>query len=125
MKSLLFAAAAFALCAAAASAQGQGCTRETLHVRGTPVTVGYCVLGGRTQNDGTVQVSETYSSPRGSFSQTSSLGFIGGDQPSRIIEDVALEQLGLHGTLHLTLVRRDGKVLVEAAILTPGAITIK
>jgi len=127
MKQLALAAALAVLLSRAAFAQTGGhCTRETLPVKGTAVTIGYCVVG--THGEGgerTVQVAETYSSPRGSFSQTSPLEFIAGDQPSRVIEDVALSQLGIAGTLHLTLVLRGGAVHVEAAMLTPGAITIK
>lgn len=127
MKQFALAAFLAVVLGQAASAQtGSHCTREILSVKGTPVTIGYCVVG--TQGNGgerTVQVAETYSSPRGQFSQTSPLGFIDGDQPSRVIEDVALSQLGITGTLHLTLVMRGGAVHIEAAMLTPGAITIK
>ncbi|GAC1499110.1 MAG: hypothetical protein NVS1B14_02430 [Vulcanimicrobiaceae bacterium] len=124
MKSALLAPALFVCLAAGAAAQNDRCTREILHVRGTPVTVAFCVVGGA-GGEAPLQVSESYRSPRGSFGQTSSLAFIAGDQPSRVIEDVALSQLGLSGTLHLTLVLERGKVRIEAAMLTPGAITIK
>lgn len=113
---------------AGAFAQDGHCTREVLRVRGTPVTVGYCVVGsvrGDAAHEAAVQVAATYSSPRGSFTQTSALAFIPGDEPSRVIEDVALDQLGIQGTLHLTLVMRGGAVHVESAMLTPGAVTIK
>lgn len=112
-----------------ASAQSAGrCTRETLMVRGTPVTAAYCVtqLGSaRPGRDLPVQVSETYSTPHGSFTQQATLRFIAGEQASRVIEDVALERLGLEGTLHLSLVLQGGAVRVDSAMLTPGAITIK
>lgn len=107
---------------APAGAQDSRCTREVLNVKGTPVTVGYCVVASHGES---VEVSESYHSPKGSFSQTSPLAFIPGDDPSRVIEDVSLSQLGLSGTLHLTLVMHAGAVHIEAAILTPGAITIK
>ncbi|HEY8312764.1 MAG TPA: hypothetical protein VIG51_01205 [Candidatus Baltobacteraceae bacterium] len=114
---------------AAASAQPSGrCTRETLSVRGTPVTAGYCVTGstqGQRGHEIPVAVAESYGSPHGSFSQASTLQFIAGEDPSRVIEDVALDRLGLAGTLHVTLVLRGGLVRIESAILTPGAITIK
>ncbi len=98
------------------------CTRETLRVRSVPVTVGYCVVA---EHEGTVDVAETYSSPRGSFGQTAPLSFLPGDEPSRVIEDVAIDRLGVAGILHLTLVMRSGSVYIESALLTPGAITIK
>ena len=112
-----------------ASAQpASRCTRETLAVRGTPVTATYCVTGtgqGAPGHEVPVAVTESFSSPRGSFSQASTLQFISGEDPSRVIEDVALDRLGLAGMLHLTLVFRGGLVHIESAILTPGAITIK
>lgn len=123
MKQIALAVSLVLALGATAAAQTGRCTSEVLRIKGTPVTVGYCVLG--TQSASTVQVRETYSSPRGSFSQTAPLAFISGDDPSRVIEDVSLAQLGLSGTLHLTLVMRGGAVRVEAALLTPGAITIK
>ncbi len=124
MKSTLLASALFIWLAAGAAAQNDRCTREILHVRGTPVTVAFCVVGSR-HGEAPLQVAESYSSPRGSFGQTASLAFISGDQPSRVIEDVALSQVGLSGTLHLTLVLEGGKVRIEAAMLTPGAVTVK
>jgi hypothetical protein len=72
-----------------------------------------------------VRVLETFSTPRASFSQAVTLRFIAGEDASRVIEDVALERLGLEGTLHLTLLLHRGAVQVEGAMLTPGAITIK
>lgn len=113
--------------AAAAAAQGR-CTRETLPVKGTPLTVTYCVAGENPAASGGdlgVRVSESYSTSRGAFTQQSTLQFISGESASRVIEDIALARLGLEGTLHLTLVYHGGLVRVESALLTPGAITIK
>ena len=105
-----------------------GCTRETLSVRGTALNIGYCLPPGpaaRSGSEASYAVSETYGTARGSFSQTSNLSFIAGDDPSRVIEDVDLAKVGLSGTLHLTLVMRKGAIHIESAMLTPGAITIK
>ncbi len=125
----LFLVLALALSATGAVwAQGGRCTRETLPVKGMPLTVSYCVsaeTSATTGHDLPVQVVENYSTSRGSFSQQSTLQFIAGESVSRVIEDVALARLGLQGTLHLTLVYRSGLVRVESALLTPGAITIK
>jgi hypothetical protein len=112
-----------------ASAQPSGrCTHETLSVRGTPVTVAYCVNAvgvAASGRDLPVRVLETYSTSHASFSQEATLRFIAGEEASRVIEDVALERLGLEGTLHLTLLLHSGLVHVDGAMLTPGAITIK
>ncbi|MDP9017903.1 MAG: hypothetical protein M3N19_06265 [Candidatus Eremiobacteraeota bacterium] len=128
MKQIALTAALLALLAPAAIAQEGRCTREVLNIKGTPVTVSYCVQGSahpESNAEGTVRVAETYTSAHGSFHQTSPLAFIPGDDPSRVIEDVSLSQVGLSGTLHLTLVMHAGTVHIEAAMLTPGAISIK
>lgn len=112
----------------AASAQSGNCTKETLPVHGTPVTVSYCVSGKPHQAPGSellVNVNAVYSAPGGSITETATLHFIAAEGPSRVIEDVDLTKLGSNGTLHLTLVYHGGAVSVESALLTPGAITIK
>lgn len=110
-------------------AQAQSrCTRETLSVRGTPLTAAYCVTGMGTAspgNDLPVHVTEEYSTARGSWSQDKTLQFIAGEPVSRVIEDLPLEKVGLHGTLHLTLALHGGEVRIDSAMLTPGAITVK
>jgi hypothetical protein len=112
-----------------ASAQPAGhCTRETLMVRGTPVTAAYCVaeMGkADTGRDLPVRVAETFSTPRTSYTQEATFRFIAGEEASRVIEDVALDRLGMEGTLHLTLLLHGGSVHIESAMLTPGAVTIK
>jgi hypothetical protein len=112
-----------------AQAQSGGrCTRETLSVHGTPVTVAYCVTRvgqAAPGRDLPVEVAESFSTPRGSWSQQSTLRFISGEEPSRVIEDVPLGRLGLTGTLHMTLLLRGGVVRVDSAMLTPGAVTVK
>lgn len=111
-----------------AAAQSNHCSRETLTVTGTPLSVTYCVTGTATAAAGhelPVHVSEAYSARGGAFSQAAVLQFIAGEPASRVIEDVPLDRLGLRGTLHLTLVYRAGFVRLESALLTPGAITLK
>lgn len=125
---LLATALAFSLGSAASAQPADRCTRETLSVRGTPVTATYCVRSAGPAGVGRelpVRVSETYSTPHGSFTQETTLRFIAGEESSRVIEDVALDRLGLEGTLHLTLVLHGPQVRIDSAMLTPGAITIK
>ncbi|MEO6836332.1 MAG: hypothetical protein ABI231_10570 [Candidatus Tumulicola sp.] len=123
---LAFAGAATVLsCAAAAQAR---CTQETLNVRGTPVTLGYCVAGPPRANGAdeiVVPVSASYASPGGSFGRQRELHFVAGENASRILESLPLNRLGMTGVLHLTLVFAGGLVRVEGALLTPGGITIK
>ena len=117
---------ALSLAPAFAGAQ-ERCSRETLSVRGVPVTIGYCAAAKAAPPAGAlaVAVEGTYSAPGGSFSRTSVMRFITGEGPSRVLENVPLGALGLKGTLHLTLVFSGGLIHIESALLTPGAITIK
>lgn len=110
-----------------ASAQ-EGCTHETLIVKGTPVRASYCVTRtsrAPSSREVLVTVAQTFSSPKGSFSEDAPLQFVAGVDPARVIQDVDLTQAGIAGTLHLTLSYRSGLIHIEAAMLTPGAITIK
>lgn len=112
---------------AAAAAQAR-CTQETLDVRGTPVTVAYCISGMPRSDGGgevIVPVTAAYGSPGGSFNRQRELRFVAGENASRILESLHLNRIGLTGVLHLTLVYEGGLVRVEGALLTPGGITIK
>jgi hypothetical protein len=109
-------------------AAAPGCTQETLNVRGTPVTIGYCINGAARTTDGDeliVPIVASYAAPGGSFSRASDMHFVAGEGVSRVIESLDLSRLGLTGTLHLTLAYSEGRVRIEGALLTPGAITIK
>ena len=72
-----------------------------------------------------VPVAASYSAPRASLRRSLELHFIAGEPVSRVLESLDLGQLGLAGTLHITLAYSHGVVRVEGALLTPGAITIK
>ncbi|MBV8374631.1 MAG: hypothetical protein JO302_03900 [Candidatus Eremiobacteraeota bacterium] len=105
-----------------------GCTQETLSVRGTPVTIGYCVSGAPRSTDGDeliVPIVASYGAPGGSFSRSSEMHFVAGEGVSRVIESLDLSRLGMTGTLHLTLAYSEGRIRIEGALLTPGAITVK
>ncbi|MGA8533936.1 MAG: hypothetical protein WB615_07490 [Candidatus Tumulicola sp.] len=120
----------FALAAAAtapASAVAPSCAQETLGIRGTPVTVLYCIAGA-TRVDGdevVVPVTASFAASGGSYGLSRDLHFIAGEGNPRVLERVELSRLGLTGVLHLTLVYAGGLVRVEGALLTPGGITIK
>lgn len=104
------------------------CTQEVLRVQGVSVTIGYCINGIPRTGAGDeviVPVSATYAAPGGSISRQRQLHFVAGEGTSRVLESLDLTQLGLRGTLHLTLAYSHGVVQVEGALLTPGAITIK
>jgi hypothetical protein len=119
---------AFVVATATSVAAAPGCTQETLSVRGTAVTIGYCVSGSPRSTDADeliVPIVATYSAPGGSFSRSSEMHFVAGEGVSRVIESLDLSRLGMTGILHLTLAYAEGRVRVEGALLTPGAITIK
>jgi hypothetical protein len=104
------------------------CTQETLSVRGTPVTIGYCVNGAPRATGAAeiiLPVIATYSSAGGSIRRNIELHFLADEGVSRVLESLDLQRLGLAGVLHLTLAYSRGVVHVEGALLTPGAITIK
>jgi hypothetical protein len=119
---------AFSLSQRAAAQPAGRCTHETLDVRGTPLTASFCVesvASAAPGRDLPVKVSQSYSTPHGSWSQDSTLNFIAGEESSRVIQDLSLDRVGLQGTLHLTLVLHGGSIRVDSAMLTPGAVTIK
>ena len=118
---------ALALSASASAQPSNRCTHEVLNVQGTPLTASICVIqsGPAAGHELPVAVDETYSTARGAVNRTATLRFIAAEPSSRVIEDVELARLGLTGTLHLTLLLHAGLVRVDAALLTPGAVTIK
>ena len=92
------------------------------------MTISYCVNGTpRSAGDDELVVPTvaSYGSPGHSFSRSRELHFVAGEGVSRVIETLSLADLGMAGTLHLTLAYSGGLVRVEGALLTPGAITIK
>jgi hypothetical protein len=103
------------------------CSRETLPVRGTPVTIAYCITGQHAAPAGEedLPVQATYSTAATSFTRSSTMRFVTSAGPARLLESVDLAPLGLQGTLHLTLVYASGLVRIQNALLTPGAVTIK
>lgn len=119
--------AVFIACMLPAAAAPQ-CTQETLTVEGRPVTIGYCISGSLRSNGAeeiVVPVAATYAATGKVLRQSIELHFIAGERVSRVLQSLELAQLGLTGTLHLTLAYARGLVRVEGALLTPGAITIK
>lgn len=104
------------------------CTQETVTVEGAPVTIGYCITGALRANGAEeviVPVTATYSARGGTLRRSSQFHFMAGEGVSRVLESLDLTQVGLAGTLHLTLAYSRGLVHLEGALLTPGAITIK
>ncbi len=126
MRHVLLAAVLFAGVSADALAQN-GCTRDILNVRGTPVTVNLCVVGApaASASIATVDLAATYAAGNRSFVQHASVRFITGEGPSRALESTDLSPLGIAGVLHMTLLYGGNQVTIEHAMLTPGAVRVK
>ena len=99
------------------------CTHETFPIGGQPVNVTACA--GAPDSGQTVAVAETFKTGTASFNHSGSIAVLPGASASRAVEDVALAPLGLQYTLHLTLAYREATVIIEHALLLPGAIPLK
>ena len=100
----------------------QRCSRESFPVGGQTVAVTACA--GAPDGGKTVAVSETFKGAATSFGHNTSIEVLPG-ATSRTVDDVSLAPLGLQYTLHLTLAYREGAVLIEHALLLPGAVPLK
>jgi hypothetical protein len=128
MRYILAAAILIGALTTGTNAQGNRCSTETLAVRRVPVTIALCVTGTVVSAPGgevLVPLQAQYSSPSGSYAETETLRFIGGERTSRVIRSLDLSRVGSSGTLHLTLAYNGANVRVESALLSPGAVTIK
>lgn len=99
------------------------CSHEMFPVGGQSVAVTVCA--GAPDSGQTVAVAETFKTGAASFNHTGSIAVLPGASASRAVEDIALAPLGLAYTLHLTLAYRDAGVIIEHALLLPGAIPLK
>ena len=110
--------------AATALAQpAQRCSRETFPVGGQAVAVTVCA--GAPDSGKTVAVTETFKNAATSFNHTASIEVLKGAAASRATDDVSLAPLGLQYTLHMTLAYREAGVIIEHALLLPGAVPLK
>lgn len=111
------------------AAQADPCTHRSLAIQGMPVTITLCTTGQRPGSSAAgktlvVGLQEEFQGPKGSFSRTTSLEFLGGVAVSRTFDDVAIDRLGVARTLHMTLSLRGGSVTLEHAMLVPGAVPL-
>jgi hypothetical protein len=122
-----FAASAFAV-SLSAGAQDQVCYKQALVVDATPVNTQLCAPTDVVGQDGVIHVpvSETLSTKTASFQRTVDLEFLAGNEVSRSIDDVPLARLGFgKEALHLTIARTPQSIVLEHALLLPGAIPLK
>jgi hypothetical protein len=99
------------------------CTHDTFPVSGQSITVTACA--GAPDSGQSVAVTETFKGASGSFNHATSIEVLAGASASRAVDDVPLAPLGLQYTLHLTLAYRDATVVIEHALLLPGAVPLK
>jgi hypothetical protein len=115
--------------AAAFADAAEVCSRDTLTVDGTPVTVGICATepakSAASGKTAVLPVTETVSTKDQSFERTTTLEFLSGDELSRTIDNVPLAKLGIQKTLHLTIAHKPGSLVLEHALLIPGAVPLK
>jgi hypothetical protein len=83
------------------------------------------VCAGAPNGAKTVAVAETFKNAATSFNHTASIEVLPGAAASRAVDDVSLAPLGLQFTLHMTLVYREAGVIIEHALLLPGAVPLK
>jgi hypothetical protein len=83
------------------------------------------VCAGAPNGAKTVAVTETFKNASTSFTHTASIEVLPGAATSRTTDDVLLTPLGLPYTLHMTLAYREAGVIIEHALLLPGAVPLK
>ncbi|HEY0383987.1 MAG TPA: hypothetical protein VGC72_17470 [Candidatus Elarobacter sp.] len=101
----------------------QRCSHESFPVGGQAVAVTVCA--GAPNSGKTVAVTETFKNASTSFNHTTSVEVLPGAATSRAVDDVSLAPLGLQFTLHITLAYREAGVVIEHALLLPGAVPLK
>lgn len=101
----------------------QRCSRETFPVGGQAVAVTVCA--GAPDSGKTVAITETFKNATTSFNHSTSIEVLKGAAASRATDDVSLTPLGLPFTLHMTLAYREAGVVIEHALLLPGAVPLK
>jgi hypothetical protein len=121
-RSLAGTTVAFLAAGAAALAQGENCTRDTLTIEGTATTATFCVAGPPAAR---VTVTETFVRGDQRFTQPLQIDVVDGAAVTRAVENVPLTEFGSDKQLHLTIAYRRGEAILEHALLLPGAVVLK
>jgi hypothetical protein len=121
-RSLAGTTVAFLAAGAAALAQSENCSHDTLAVDGSPVSATFCVAGAPAAR---VTVTETFSRGNQRFSRPLTIDVVNGAAVTRAVDDVPLTDLGSNKQLHLTIAYRSGSATLEHALLLPGALVLK
>jgi hypothetical protein len=121
-RSLAGTTVAFLAAGAAALAQGENCTRDTLTIEGTATTATFCVAGPPAAR---VTVTETFVRGHQRFTRPLQIDVVDGAAVTRAVENVPLTEFGSDKQLHLTIAYRRGEAILEHALLLPGAVVLK
>ena len=120
-RSLAGTTVAFLAAGAAALAQSENCTHDTLAIDGGSVAAAFCV-GAPADH---VTVTETFSRGGQHIVRPLDLDVVSGASVTRAVDDVPLADLGSNQQLHLTIAYRNGRASLEHALLLPGALVLK
>jgi hypothetical protein len=120
-------------CSPAAASAAEGCSSDSFVVDGAQLSVAVCATvppapllkGAPPPKAGSIALVETFSTKTASFSRTTVLDPLSGNDFSRTIDDVSLAPLGVAKTLHMTIAYKAGTARLEHALLVPGAIALK
>jgi len=121
-RSLAGTTVAFLAAGAAALAQGESCTHDTLTIEGTPTAASFCVSGPPAAQ---VTVTETFVRGTQRLTRPLTIDVVPGASVTRAVDDVPLGELGSNEQLHLTIAYRGGVATLEHALLLPGALVLK
>jgi thiamine monophosphate kinase len=121
-RSLAGTTAAFLAAGATALAQGENCTHDLLTIDGTPTAATFCVAGPPAAH---VTVTETFVRGAKRLARPLTIDVVNGATVTRAVDDVPLADLGSDKQLHLTIAYRAGSVVLEHALLLPGAVVLK
>jgi len=119
-RSLTGTTVAFLAAGAAALAQSD-CTHDTLTIDGTPLAVSFCVSGPAAR----VTVTETFVRGAQQLTRPLAIDVVEGASVTRAVDDVPLGEFGTDKQLHLTIAYRNGRAVLEHALLLPGALVLK
>lgn len=119
------AALALPVAAAPVSGAATACSSDTFSVDGAPLVVEVCAPAGPAVA-GKVTLTERFTvKGQPPLVRLLIVDVLPKAESSRSIDDVALAQLGIAGTLHVTVVYRTGSARLEHALLIPGAVGLK
>jgi thiamine monophosphate kinase len=121
-RSLAGTTVAFLAAGAAALAQGENCTHDTLAIEGVPTAATFCVSGPAAAH---VSVTETFVRGAQRLTRPITIDIVDGASVTRAVDDVPLGDLGSNKQLHITIAYRNGEATLEHALLLPGALVLK